>query len=67
MDLKAKEAFENLSLCMSDVGFAVGDRESIFEILAAILHLGNVDYVEGMPPTYYVAHFAAQKCCSRGH
>lgn len=43
----AKESFENLSLCMSDVGFAIGDRESIFEVLAAILHLGNVDYIEG--------------------
>jgi myosin heavy subunit len=48
MDMSfCNEQFLNLTLCMSDVGFSVKDRTDIFRILAAILHIGNVEFDEG--------------------
>lgn len=41
-----REAFSNLTLCLSDVGFSPEDRNNVFSLLASILHLGNVDFVE---------------------
>ena len=41
---KLFELFAEVMTAFSDVGFSVDERDTIFAVLAAVLHLGNVEY-----------------------
>eukprot|EP00931_Biecheleriopsis_adriatica_P076367 TRINITY_DN5007_c0_g4_i1.p1 TRINITY_DN5007_c0_g4~~TRINITY_DN5007_c0_g4_i1.p1 ORF type:complete len:1783 (-),score=512.44 TRINITY_DN5007_c0_g4_i1:78-4991(-) len=42
-----KEGFEEMAECMISLGFSSDERESIFKLGAAVLHLGDMQFQEG--------------------
>eukprot|EP00039_Didymoeca_costata_P009140 m.120959 g.120959 ORF g.120959 m.120959 type:complete len:1511 (-) comp14377_c0_seq1:178-4710(-) len=46
-DVASEELFSNLTLCMSDVGFSMKERDNIFKIVATVLQIGNIEFQEG--------------------
>lgn len=38
--------FENVFKALTDIGFSENEKQCLFKTLAAILHLGNIEFVE---------------------